>query len=134
MEVLEWRCKFSLFIILNSALAIILIYEVPSLYILFLIFAFLVQGPPSSGDFQEVEGETEDRRRARMERHQRTQERAVCVFVAHLIISSCTSYRDWIFQGIVNKWLAAAINFRSWNCRSTSVGVNYCNWSKLRRK
>ncbi|CAO2836906.1 unnamed protein product [Amaranthus hypochondriacus] len=33
-------------------------------------------GPPSSGDFQEVEGETEDRRRARMERHQRTQERA----------------------------------------------------------
>ncbi|XP_052198346.1 auxilin-related protein 2 isoform X2 [Diospyros lotus] len=32
--------------------------------------------PPSSGDFQEVEGETEERRRARLERHQRTQERA----------------------------------------------------------
>ncbi|PSS09580.1 Auxilin-related protein [Actinidia chinensis var. chinensis] len=31
---------------------------------------------PSSGDFQEVEGETEERRRARLERHQRTQERA----------------------------------------------------------
>ncbi|XP_057483734.1 auxilin-related protein 2-like [Actinidia eriantha] len=31
---------------------------------------------PSSGAFQEVEGETEDRRRARLERHQRTQERA----------------------------------------------------------
>ncbi|GFZ20026.1 chaperone DnaJ-domain superfamily protein [Actinidia rufa] len=31
---------------------------------------------PSSGTFQEVEGETEDRRRARLERHQRTQERA----------------------------------------------------------
>lgn len=30
----------------------------------------------SSGDFQEVEGETEERRRARLERHQRTQERA----------------------------------------------------------
>ncbi|XP_059659945.1 auxilin-related protein 2-like isoform X2 [Cornus florida] len=30
----------------------------------------------SSGDFQDVEGETEDRRRARLERHQRTQERA----------------------------------------------------------
>ena len=34
---------------------------------------------PSSGAFQEVEGETEDRRRARLERHQRTQERAVCI-------------------------------------------------------
>ncbi|KAJ6848344.1 auxilin-related protein 2-like [Iris pallida] len=31
---------------------------------------------PSSGDFQEVEGETEERRRARLERHQRTLERA----------------------------------------------------------
>ncbi|XP_009799251.1 auxilin-related protein 1-like isoform X1 [Nicotiana tabacum] len=30
----------------------------------------------SSGDFQDVEGETEERRRARLERHQRTQERA----------------------------------------------------------
>ncbi|KAL1364659.1 hypothetical protein AAHE18_03G232200 [Arachis hypogaea] len=30
---------------------------------------------PSSGEFQEVEGETEERRRARLERHQRTQER-----------------------------------------------------------
>nr|KJB10806.1 hypothetical protein B456_001G225900 [Gossypium raimondii] len=30
----------------------------------------------SSGEFQEVEGETEERRRARLERHQRTQERA----------------------------------------------------------
>ncbi|KNA18051.1 hypothetical protein SOVF_073920 [Spinacia oleracea] len=33
-------------------------------------------GPPSSGGFQEVDGETDDRRRARMDRHQRTQERA----------------------------------------------------------
>ncbi|XP_077249760.1 auxilin-related protein 1-like [Tasmannia lanceolata] len=31
---------------------------------------------PSSGEFQEVEGETEERRRARLERHQRTLERA----------------------------------------------------------
>ncbi|KAL2239623.1 UNVERIFIED_CONTAM: Auxilin-related protein 2 [Sesamum indicum] len=31
---------------------------------------------PSSGEFQEVEGETEERRRARLDRHQRTQERA----------------------------------------------------------
>lgn len=33
----------------------------------------------SAGEFQDVEGETEERRRARLERHQRTQERAVCV-------------------------------------------------------
>ncbi|KAK1398046.1 Auxilin-related protein 2 [Heracleum sosnowskyi] len=31
---------------------------------------------PSSGDFHDVEGETEERRKARLERHQRTQERA----------------------------------------------------------
>ncbi|PQM37862.1 hypothetical protein Pyn_27620 [Prunus yedoensis var. nudiflora] len=31
--------------------------------------------PSSGGEFQEVEGETEERRRARLERHQRTQER-----------------------------------------------------------
>ncbi|XP_057772588.1 auxilin-related protein 2-like isoform X2 [Salvia miltiorrhiza] len=33
-------------------------------------------GAPASGEFPEVEGENEERRRARMERHQRTQERA----------------------------------------------------------
>ncbi|KAM5577874.1 auxilin-related protein 2-like [Rosa sericea] len=32
---------------------------------------------PSSNEFQEVEGETEERRRARLERHQRTKERTV---------------------------------------------------------
>ncbi|RDX74542.1 Auxilin-related protein 2, partial [Mucuna pruriens] len=32
--------------------------------------------PSSSGEFQDVEGETEERRRARLERHQRAQERA----------------------------------------------------------
>ncbi|XP_073139667.1 auxilin-related protein 1-like [Henckelia pumila] len=31
---------------------------------------------PSSGEFQEIEGETAERQRARLERHQRTQERA----------------------------------------------------------
>lgn len=36
--------------------------------------------------FQEVDGETEERRRARLERHQRTQERAVCApcYMCHL--------------------------------------------------
>ncbi|KAL3616266.1 hypothetical protein CASFOL_039656 [Castilleja foliolosa] len=33
-------------------------------------------GASSAGDFHEVEGETEERRRARLDRHQRTQERA----------------------------------------------------------
>ncbi|XP_054821640.1 auxilin-related protein 2-like [Prosopis cineraria] len=33
-------------------------------------------GPSSFGEFQEVEGESEERRRARLERHQRTRERA----------------------------------------------------------
>ncbi|CAK7349191.1 unnamed protein product [Dovyalis caffra] len=33
-------------------------------------------GAASSGEFQDVEGETEERRKARLERHQRTQERA----------------------------------------------------------
>ncbi|XP_041995743.1 auxilin-related protein 2-like [Salvia splendens] len=35
-----------------------------------------VFGAPSAGEFQEVGGETEERRQARLERHQRTQERA----------------------------------------------------------
>lgn len=39
----------------------------------------LVKAAPSPGQFQDVEGETEERRRARLERHQRTQERAVCI-------------------------------------------------------
>jgi len=43
------------------------------------IFIFFV-GSPSS-EFQEVEGETEERRKARLGRHQRAQERAVCVII-----------------------------------------------------
>ncbi|KAK1302655.1 Auxilin-related protein 1 [Acorus calamus] len=39
-------------------------------------FASLFGGAPSSGEFQEIDGEPEERRRARLERHQRTQERA----------------------------------------------------------
>ncbi|CAL9781832.1 unnamed protein product, partial [Musa acuminata subsp. burmannicoides] len=38
--------------------------------------ASIFGGPPSSGEFQEIEGESEERRRARLERHQRTLERA----------------------------------------------------------
>ena len=51
-------------------------------------------GAGSSGEFQEVEGETEERRKARLERHQRTQERAVC-FASHDFIGTIlrvTSY------------------------------------------
>ncbi|CAL9075705.1 unnamed protein product [Musa textilis] len=38
--------------------------------------ASIFGGPPSSGELQEIEGESEERRRARLERHQRTLERA----------------------------------------------------------
>ncbi|KAK4754210.1 hypothetical protein SAY87_002314 [Trapa incisa] len=40
------------------------------------IFGGANMGVSTSGEFQEVEGESEERRRARLERHQRTQERA----------------------------------------------------------
>jgi len=39
-----------------------------------------LSAPASSDVFQEVEGESEERRRARLERHQRTRERAVMFF------------------------------------------------------
>jgi len=45
------------------------------------------EAPPSSGEFQEVDGESEERRKARLERHQRSQERVVCV-IASLHLSS----------------------------------------------
>jgi hypothetical protein len=38
--------------------------------------SILGNGASSAGEFQDIEGETEERRRARLERHQRTQERA----------------------------------------------------------
>lgn len=34
-------------------------------------------------EFEEVEGESEERRKARLGRHQRIQERAVCVFPSY---------------------------------------------------
>lgn len=38
---------------------------------------FVILAPTSSEEFQEIDGESEERRRARLERHQRTRERAV---------------------------------------------------------
>ena len=46
---------------------------------LFLLSLLWFEAAPTSGEFQEVEGETEERRRARLERHHRTKERAVCI-------------------------------------------------------
>jgi len=46
-------------------------------------FYFVFVGSPSS-EFQEVEGEPEERRKARLGRHQRAQERAVCVIILSL--------------------------------------------------
>lgn len=49
---------------------------------LFFVPSFLrFKASPSAGEFQEVEGESEERRKARLERHQRAQERAVCVLL-----------------------------------------------------
>ena len=53
---------------------------------LFLLSLLWFEAAPTSGEFQEVEGETEERRRARLERHQRTKERAVCI-IALLYLS-----------------------------------------------
>lgn len=41
---------------------------------------------PSSGEFQEIEGESEERRKARLDRHQRTQERAVYIFLPFVVL------------------------------------------------
>jgi len=48
-------------------------------------FLWFEAAPSSSGAFQEVEGESEERRKARLERQQRAQERAVCLTVFSLI-------------------------------------------------
>ena len=46
-----------------------------------IIFIFIptlnIGGPSTPGEFQEIDGEPEDRRKARWERHHRTLERAV---------------------------------------------------------
>jgi len=41
-------------------------------------FILWFEASPSAGEFQEVEGESEERRKARLERLQRAKERAVC--------------------------------------------------------
>jgi hypothetical protein len=52
----------------------------------FNLFVFLA--PTSSEEFQEIEGESEERRRARFERNQRTRERAVMLLWFHLKIEN----------------------------------------------
>jgi hypothetical protein len=49
-------------------------------YVFFCVSNISFSAPASSDVFQEVEGESEERRRARIERHQRTRERAVMFF------------------------------------------------------
>jgi len=49
-----------------------------------LFFLWFEAAPSSSGAFQEVEGESEERRKARLERQQRAQERAVYVLLYFL--------------------------------------------------
>ncbi|KAM4098594.1 hypothetical protein ACJW30_07G089100 [Castanea mollissima] len=52
------------------------------------------EAAPSSVEFQYVEGKSEDRRRARMERHQRTQERVVYLSLDYFF--SVPLYTGWI--------------------------------------
>lgn len=47
-------------------------------YLYALLLTFLPQAGKSNDEFREIEGETEERRRARLEREQRTRQRAVC--------------------------------------------------------
>lgn len=52
-------------------------------YMAYFVLSLLwFEAAPSSGEFQEVEGESEERRKARLERHQRSQERVVCVIAS----------------------------------------------------
>lgn len=51
------------------------------------VLCYRAEATSSSGEFQEVEGESEERRRARLNHHMRTQARMVCFFVS--IVCSC---------------------------------------------
>lgn len=53
-------------------------YDIFVFYFYFYFFG-MQKGGPSSGDFQEIEGESEERRRARLKHHKNTQHRMVFV-------------------------------------------------------
>lgn len=47
------------------------------------VFIVLPTAASFSGEFEEIEGESEERRRARLGRHERTQERVVSISLYH---------------------------------------------------
>ena len=51
------------------------------------LILFVILVPTSSDEFQEIDGESEERRRARLERHQRTCERAVMLTLIEQFLS-----------------------------------------------
>ncbi|KAK1263813.1 Auxilin-related protein 2 [Acorus gramineus] len=76
-------------------------------------FSFLFGGAPSSGEFQENEGEPADRQRARLERHQKTEERAAKALAEKnerdLQIQQDQEERDRIgmtLDGDIKRWAA----------------------------
>lgn len=69
--------------------------EVISCQHIIYLFIFVVKASPSS-EFEEVEGETEERRKARLGRHQRTQERAVCIIILSVFLISINKERGLI--------------------------------------
>lgn len=73
-----------------------------------------VPSAASSGGFQEVEGESEERRRMRFERYQKVQERAV----------SCVAARIGALGGICSELGATFLSQRL--CQSWSHGEGRC--------
>ena len=51
------------------------------------LILFVILVPTSSDEFPEIDGESEERRRARLERHQRTRERAVMLTLIEQFLS-----------------------------------------------
>ncbi|KAK4771917.1 hypothetical protein SAY86_013692 [Trapa natans] len=88
-------------------------------------------GVSTSGEFQEVEGESEERRRARLERHQRTQERAAKALAEKndrdLQVQREQAERDRIGESLdieVKRWAAG----KEGNLRALLSTLQYVLW------
>ncbi|KAL8159174.1 hypothetical protein V2J09_000711 [Rumex salicifolius] len=88
-------------------------------------------GTSSAGQFQEFEGETEDRRRARLQRHQRTQERAAKALAEKnqrdLHVQNEQAERDRIGETLdveIKRWAAG----KEGNLRALLSTLQYVLW------
>ena len=75
-----------------------MLYFFVSLYDIKKCCVFAQGAASNAGEFQEVEGETAERRRARLERHQRTAERAVSVITFCFQILSMAAFLQLFVQ------------------------------------